>query len=188
METKLKVEQAKTADLLPYAHNAKEHPEWQVDQIAASIEQFGFNDPVGVWTNHDGQLEIVEGHGRVLAAKALGIEKLPIIRLDHLDDEGRRAYTHVHNVLTEETGFDWAVQAEDLKELAAFDFQAFGFELPQEKSTEARCITTVLQLTEEQHETIRESIKPIRREECELDTGNEIAAKVCEAVRRWSEN
>lgn len=128
METKLKVEQAKTADLLPYAHNAKEHPEWQVDQIAASIEQFGFNDPVGVWTNHDGQLEIVEGHGRVLAAKALGIEKLPIIRLDHLDDEGRRAYTHVHNRATEATQSDWAVLQEEIAAMPEFDWQAMGFD------------------------------------------------------------
>lgn len=128
MQTKLKVETANTAELLPYAQNAKEHPDWQVDQIAASITEFGFNDPVGVWTNPEGNLEIVEGHGRVLAAKKLGIEKLPIIRLDHLDDEGRRAYTHVHNRATEATQSDWATLAEEIAALPAFDWDALGFE------------------------------------------------------------
>ena len=95
MQTKLKVEYARTSELVPYAGNAKEHPDWQVEQIANSIDQFGFNDPVGVWTRQDGQLEIVEGHGRVLAAKELGIENVPIVRLDHMDDDARRAYEHI---------------------------------------------------------------------------------------------
>lgn len=59
MDTRLKVEYALTKDLAPYAGNAKEHPEWQVSQIAASIDHFGFNDPIGVWTNPEGVLEIV---------------------------------------------------------------------------------------------------------------------------------
>lgn len=125
---KLKVEQAKTADLLPYANNAKEHPDWQVDQIAASIEQFGFNDPIGVWTNPEGNLEIVEGHGRLLAAKQLGLDTVPIVKLDHLDDAARRAYTHVHNRATEATGSTWEVLAEEMAALPEFDWAALGFE------------------------------------------------------------
>lgn len=73
MQPELRVEKMPTAALVPYAGNAKEHPGWHVGQIAASIEQFGFSDPVGVWTNADGELEIVEGHGRVLAARERGI-------------------------------------------------------------------------------------------------------------------
>lgn len=69
---RLKVEYARLGDLSPYANNSKEHPSWQVEQIANSIDQFGFNDPVGVWTNPDGVLEIVEGHGRVMACEQLG--------------------------------------------------------------------------------------------------------------------
>ena len=127
MQTKLKVEQADTAALLPYAKNAKEHPDWQVDQIAASIEQFGFNDPIGVWTNPEGQLEIVEGHGRVLAAKQLGLKRVPIVKLDHLDDEGRRAYTHVHNRATEATQSDWAILQDEIAAMPEFDWEGLGF-------------------------------------------------------------
>lgn len=130
MEPKLKVEYVATETLAPYAHNAKEHPEWHVDQIANSIKQFGFSDPIGVWTNEQGVTEIVEGHGRVLAAKKLGIEKLPIIRLDHLDDEGRRAYTHVHNQTAMTTGFDWDVLDAEMASLPEFDWDDFGFNMP----------------------------------------------------------
>lgn len=70
----LTVEDMPTDELTPYARNAKIHTSEQVDQIAKSIEEFGFNDPIGVWDNPDGGLEIVEGHGRVLAAKKIGLE------------------------------------------------------------------------------------------------------------------
>ena len=92
----LAVEEVPTEELIPYANNAKIHTNEQIDQIAASIEGFGFNDPVAVWDSPEGT-EIVEGHGRVIAARKLGLEKLPVIRLDHLTDGQRRAYTHVHN-------------------------------------------------------------------------------------------
>ncbi len=73
----LTVEDMPTDELTPYARNAKIHTSEQVDQIAKSIEEFGFNDPIGVWDNPDGGLEIVEGHGRVLAAKKIGLEYVP---------------------------------------------------------------------------------------------------------------
>lgn len=124
---KLKVERAKVSELVPYANNAKLHSAEQIDQIAASIDQFGFNDPVGVWTRPDGQLEIVEGHGRIMAANLLGIEEVPIIKLDHLDDDARRAYVHVHNQTTLSSGFDLQTLDLDLAELN-FDWEDFGFE------------------------------------------------------------
>lgn len=128
METpKLKVEQFETADLVPYAHNAKEHDDKQIHQIAESISQFGFNDPIGVWTNGRGELEIVEGHGRVMAAMELGIDRVPIIRLDHMDDDARRAYTHVHNQTTLTSGFDEVILAAEMDELYEFDWASFGF-------------------------------------------------------------
>lgn len=128
MEPKLKIEYMNTGELIPYAGNAKEHPEWQVEQIAQSIRQFGFNDPVGVWTRPDGRPEIVEGHGRVLAAKELGIKRLPVVRLDHLDDEGRRAYTHIHNQTNLTTGFDWEALDAEIASMSEIDWSAFGFE------------------------------------------------------------
>lgn len=128
---RLKVEYARLGDLAPYANNSKEHPSWQVEQIANSIDQFGFNDPVGVWTNPDGVLEIVEGHGRVMACKELGWDddaKVPIVKLDHLDDDARRAYVHVHNQTTLTSGLDSEMLKIDMEQLGDFDWGAFGFE------------------------------------------------------------
>ena len=123
---KLTVEQCATADLVPYANNAKIHTNEQLTQIENSIKEFGFNDPVAVWQNENDELEIIEGHGRVLAAKNLQIDTLPIIRLDHLTDEQRRAYTHIHNQLTLNTGWDFETLDFDLDALD-FDFSDFGF-------------------------------------------------------------
>ena len=122
-------EEAPTDELIPYANNAKIHTNEQVEQICTSIQEFGFNDPVAVWDGPDGP-EIIEGHGRVLAAKRLGLEKLPVIRLDHLDDAQRRAYTHVHNQLTMNTGWDFAKLDEELDALAELDIDMddFGFD------------------------------------------------------------
>ena len=69
---KLKIEYVKTDSLKPYAGNAKEHPDWQIEQIMLSMKEFGNLDPIGIWKN-----EIVEGHGRLIAAKELGYETVP---------------------------------------------------------------------------------------------------------------
>ena len=126
-ETKLQVEYVDVDTLVPYANNAKIHTEKQIGEIANSIREFGFNDPIGVWTNADGETEIVEGHGRVLAAKKLGMGTLPIVRLDHLTDDERRAYAHVHNQTTLTSGFDWDILTEELN-ILDFDFSSFGFD------------------------------------------------------------
>ena len=123
---RLKVEYLSVEDLVPYARNSKKHPAWQVDQIAASIEQFGDCDPVGIWHNSDGQPEIVEGHGRVLALKQLGIGRCPCISLDHLDDDARRAYSHVHNQTTLTSGLDASIVEEDIAQLGDFDWEDLG--------------------------------------------------------------
>lgn len=127
----LTVTMAETASLVPYAGNAKEHPAEQVEQIAASIDQFGFNDPVGIWHDPDGRPIIVEGHGRVLAAQQLGIKALPVVTLDHLDDEGRRAYTLAHNQTTLTSGFDPETLAAELEAIETIDMADFGFDVPQ---------------------------------------------------------
>lgn len=121
------VEEVPTDDLVPYARNAKVHTNEQVDQIAKSIEEFGFNDPIAVWHNGNGELEIVEGHGRVMAARKLGLDVLPVVTLDHLTGDQRRAYTHIHNQLTMSTGWDLETLGFDLDELD-FDFEGFGFD------------------------------------------------------------
>ena len=85
---KLEIEYIPTSELKPYEGNAKVHTSEQVQQIMGSIETFGFNDPIAVWKKN----EIIEGHGRLLAAQELGLKEVPIIRLDKLTDEERRAY------------------------------------------------------------------------------------------------
>lgn len=125
----IKVFEVPTAKLVPYANNAKEHSRLQVEQIANSIREFGFNDPIAVWENADGDMEVVEGHGRVLAAQRIGIEQVPVFYLNHLSDEQRRAYTHVHNQTTLNSGFDVELLEVDMKQLD-FDWESFGFERP----------------------------------------------------------
>ena len=123
----LEITTVNVADLMPYAGNAKLHPHEQVDQIAASIEQFGNCDPIGVWHNDAGEMEIVEGHGRVMALNKLGIETAPVIFLDHLTDEQRRAYALVHNQLTMNSDFDTEMLEMELDAITDIDMQNFGF-------------------------------------------------------------
>lgn len=125
--TKLSVVEVSIDELIPYANNANIHTDEQVEQIANSIEKFGFCDPVGVWKDSDGNTQIVEEHGRVLAARKLGIEKIPVIYLTDLTDEQRRAYTHIHNQLTRNSQFDFQILDMELEELD-FNWQEFGFD------------------------------------------------------------
>ena len=122
MNKNLAIEYVPIDSVVLYEKNAKLHPEEQIEQIAKSIQEFGFNDPIGIWNN-----EIVEGHGRFLAAKQLGIEEIPVIRLDDLTDEQRRAYMLAHNKLTMNSGFDINLLNEELASLS-FDMSDFGFE------------------------------------------------------------
>lgn len=128
---KLKIEYVPIDSIKPYKNNAKLHPDEQVEQICNSIKETGFNDPIGVW--HD---EIVEGHGRLLAAKKLGMKEVPIIRLDDLTDEQRRAYSLAHNKLTMNSDFDLALLDTELAEIETIDMTLLGFddkdEAPQE--------------------------------------------------------
>ncbi len=124
----IEVTEVPVGDLVPYARNAKIHTDEQVGQIVKSIEEFGFNDPVGVWEDPEGDLEIVEGHGRVLAAKKLGLDVVPVIYLNHLTDGQRRAYTHIHNQLTLNSDFDYDKLLDDLADLDGFDFEEYGFD------------------------------------------------------------
>lgn len=135
-QPELRVYEVPTGELVPYAGNAKEHPDWQVGQIVASIERFGFSDPVGVWHDAEGRPVIVEGHGRVMAAKELGMASVPCVALDHLDDEGRRAYALAHNQLTMNSGWDDLALSDELADLADMDMGDFGFDAPADGAGE----------------------------------------------------
>ena len=120
---KIKVEYMPTEKLKPYENNAKLHPREQIEQIKKSISQFGFNDPIAVWEGG----EIIEGHGRLQAAKELGLTEVPVVLLENLTDEERRAYMIVHNKLTMNTSFDFAVLEEELENLT-IDMSDFGID------------------------------------------------------------
>lgn len=120
---KLKIEYVDIESIKPYKNNAKQHPAEQIEQIKSSITQFGMDDPIGIWND-----EVVEGHGRLIACKELGYIEVPIIRLDHLTDEERKAYTLVHNKLTMNSDFDIDTLNEELDSIINVDMEEFGFE------------------------------------------------------------
>ena len=120
-ELSLKIEYVPIDSIKPYERNAKLHPQEQIEQIKESIRQVGFRDPIGIWHG-----EVVEGHGRLLAAQELGMSEVPIIRLDDLTDEQRRFYMLVHNQTTMNSGWDFTLLEQELDELD-FDLGGFGF-------------------------------------------------------------
>ena len=124
MNQNLKIEYIPIEDIKPYSNNAKTHPAEQIQQIKNSILEFGFRDPLALW--HD---TIVEGHGRLLAAQELGYKELPIIRLDDLTDEQRKAYCLAHNKLTMNSDFDLDVLSAELDSITDIDMSNFGFDL-----------------------------------------------------------
>jgi len=132
----LEVVEIPTENLLEYPNNAKLHPSEQIDQIANSIQDFGFNSPILAWHNDDGEPEIVAGHGRLMAAKKLGIDKLPVVFLDHMSDEQRRAYILVDNKLTMNSDFDFEILVDELGALDNFNMAEFGFEMEIPNMTE----------------------------------------------------
>lgn len=110
----------KVSSLRPYEKNSKIHNKENIEAIKKSIEKYGFNDPIGVWGKNN---IVVEGHGRLLACKELGIEEVPCIRLDHLTEEERREYTLLHNKTTMMTDFDFDLLSEELADLDLSDFE-----------------------------------------------------------------
>ncbi len=124
---KLEIEYIPIDKITPDEKNAKEHPQEQIEQIKKSIEDNGMNDPIAIWGKKN---IIVEGHGRLMALKELGHTEVPVIRLDHLTDNQRKAYALIHNKTTMNSGFNEDILNEILQELAevGIDMDVFGFE------------------------------------------------------------
>lgn len=111
--------------LIPYVHNARTHSEDQVAQIAASIAEFGFTNPILIGADD----VVIAGHGRLLAAKLLGLSEVPVIVLDHLSDAQRRALVIADNRIAENAGWDEAMLRAELAALREdeFDLDVLGF-------------------------------------------------------------
>lgn len=122
----LKIEYLPVTELKPYENNARKHAEADVEAIKKSIEEFGFNDPIGIW--HD---TIVEGHGRLLAAQELEMAEVPVIRLDHMTDEERRAYALAHNKTAELSEWDFEMLDTELDDIFDIDMSQFGFDISE---------------------------------------------------------
>ncbi len=123
---KLTPKQVNVADLVPYTSNSRTHSDEQVAQIAASIREFGFNNPILT----DGENGIIAGHGRLLAARKLGMKEVPTIELSHLTKNQRKAYIIADNKLALNAGWDMemlSLEMGDLKD-EGFDLSLIGFD------------------------------------------------------------
>ena len=128
----LKIEYLKVADLKPYERNTRKHETKDVDNIAKSIEKYGMCDAIGIWGEHN---IIVEGHGRLMACKKLGIDRVPCVRLDHLTDEERREYAIAHNATAELSEWDFDILPDEIADLDLSDFDFdFGIEEEEEET------------------------------------------------------
>ena len=122
----MKIDYIDPRKLTPYKKNARKHEEYDIEAIKASISRLGFRDPIGVWGKKN---IIVEGHGRQLAALELGLDRVPIIRLDDMSDEDRRAYALAHNKTAELSSWDLPVLKSELLGIENIDMAEFGFDM-----------------------------------------------------------
>jgi ParB-like chromosome segregation protein Spo0J len=124
----MKIEQKSIDSLIPYAKNARIHNEAQIAQIAGSIKEFGFNNPVLI----DKDNGIIAGHGRVMAARKLGLKEVPTIQLDHLSETQRRAFILADNRIAMNSHWDEEILSLELSDLKdALDLTDLGFEVPE---------------------------------------------------------
>ena len=123
--TAKKLQQWPIEKLVPYGRNSRTHSQEQIEQVAASIQEFGFTNPILV----DSAAGIIAGHGRLAAAKLLGLKKVPVIVLGHLTDEQRRAYVITDNQLALNAGWDEDILRLEMAELgeAGFNLSLLGF-------------------------------------------------------------
>lgn len=128
-KVEVKVEQVPLGSLKAYDGNAKKHDNANIEAIENSIKEFGFRNPIIAWHNEDGVPEIVAGHGRALAAQKLGIQEVPVVFVDDLNDAQRRMLTLADNQTTLMTGWDeeqLALELDALDDL--FNVSDFGFD------------------------------------------------------------
>ena len=152
----LKVEQRRIEELTASPRNPRAHPKKQIHQIAASIREFGFNVPILA----DSRSEVIAGHGRLEAGKLLGLESVPVIRIEHLTAEQKRAFMIADNKLGLNAAWDYENLAFHLQELAqldlSFDLEITGFETAE--------IDLTLERTESENADPEDQIPAIQAE------------------------
>ena len=122
----MQIQEVAVDKLIPYAKNSRTHDDAQVAQLAASIKEFGWTNPILV----DGDKGVIAGHGRLLAARKLGYDKVPVIELKHMTEAQKRAYVIADNKLALNAGWDnnfLALELQDLKD-QDFDLSLLGFD------------------------------------------------------------
>ena len=131
---KMQVVYKSVDELIPYVNNARTHSEKQVTQIAASIKEFGFNNPILL----DGTNGVVAGHGRLMAAKKLKIKDVPCIELSHLSETQKKAYILADNKIALNADWDEKLLSSELEELttAGVNLEIMGFDIPSVAETE----------------------------------------------------
>ena len=192
----LKIEYLTLDKLKPYDKNARKHQEADLSTIKASITEFGMSDPIGVWGKDN---VIVEGHGRYLACKDLGIEQVPVIHLDHLTDEQRKAYALAHNKTAEMSEWDFNILGEELEGIFDIDMTDFGFDeavtdedygtdftLADGDKSEICKITFIFH--EKQKELIEYAMSVVKDDITEtFGNENKRGNQIYEVVRQWAE-
>ena len=158
----LKIEYMALDKLKPYEKNARKHQEADLSTIKASISEFGMSDPIGVWGKDN---IIVEGHGRYLACKELGIDEVPVIHLDHLTDEQRRAYALAHNKTAEMSEWDFDLLGDELADILDIDMSDFGFDLSEEEEEQQTERKDLSDKVGETYEVIIECINEVEQEQ-----------------------
>lgn len=134
-------------ELKPYKKNAKKHSKEQVEQIANSIKEFGFTQPVIIDKNNC----VVAGHGRILGAKKAGLKQVPTVTLEELTEEQIKAYRLVDNKLNE-SEWDYSLLDEELEDLIDdIDMELFGFDADMSDEELERAIKEVKFKTKEKH-------------------------------------
>jgi DNA modification methylase len=125
MQGATKIEWRSVETLIPYAKNARTHSDEQVAQIAGSIKEFGFNNPVLV----DKENSVIAGHGRIMAARKLGMDKVPVVKLEHLTESQRKAYVLADNRIALNSGWDTSMLSLELQDLKDdIDLSLLGFD------------------------------------------------------------
>jgi len=180
----LEVKYLSINDLVPYANNPRTHTDNQVTQVASSIKEFGFNNPILI----DERKGVIAGHGRLAAAKKLGLETVPTITLASLTEAQRKAYVIADNKLTENSRWDYdllSIEIERLKELD-FELSELGF---SEVELEGICnsepdMSILAELDDEELDQFEGDVKRAIQIEFESEHYNEAQ----ELIKFWREN